>query len=258
MDQAPDILITNDDGIYAPGLAKLKEALKGLGSLKVVAPDSERSAMGHAITMLHPLRAVEVSQAGELFGLAVNGTPADCVKLAVHSLLPRLPRLVVSGINLGPNTGTNVLYSGTVSAATEGTILGIPSMAVSLGSFDKQSDFTAAGIYARQFAERILERGLPDGVLLNLNIPAVSRETIKGVRLTRLARYRYRDRYDRRQDPRGRDYFWLTGEDAEVLNPSSDADAVAVEQGYVSLTPLSYDLTCREFMPELAGWIQEK
>ena len=255
MDQTPDILITNDDGIHAPGLAELKGALEGLGNLKVVAPDSERSAMGHAITMLHPLRVVEVNHSGELFGLAINGTPADCVKLAVHSLLPRLPRLVVSGINLGPNTGTNVLYSGTVSAATEGTILGIPSMAVSLKSFDKQSDFTAAGIYARQFAERILERGLPDGILLNLNVPAIPKETIKGVRLTRLARYRYRDRYDRRQDPRGRDYFWLTGEDAEVLNPASDADAVAVEQGYVSLTPLSYDLTCRDFMPELEKWI---
>ncbi len=255
MDQTPDILITNDDGIHAPGLAELKGALGGLGNLKVVAPDSERSAMGHAITMLHPLRVVEVNHSGELFGLAINGTPADCVKLAVHSLLPRLPRLVVSGINLGPNTGTNVLYSGTVSAATEGTILGIPSMAVSLKSFDKQSDFTAAGIYARQFAERILERGLPDGILLNLNVPAIPKETIKGVRLTRLARYRYRDRYDRRQDPRGRDYFWLTGEDAEVLDPASDADAVAVEQGYVSLTPLSYDLTCRDFMPELEGWI---
>jgi 5'-nucleotidase len=255
MDQTPDILITNDDGIHAPGLREIKEALKGLGNLKVVAPDSERSAMGHAITMLHPLRVVEVSHGSELFGLAINGTPADCVKLAVHSLLPRLPRLVVSGINLGPNTGTNVLYSGTVSAATEGTILGIPSMAVSLRSFDKQSDFTPAGIYARQFAEKILARGLPDGILLNLNVPAIPKETIKGVRLTRLARYRYRDRYDRRQDPRGRDYFWLTGEDAEVLNPSSDADAVAVEQGYVSLTPLCYDLTCRDFMPELEGWI---
>jgi len=255
MDQRPDILITNDDGIHAPGLAELKGALEGLGNLKVVAPDSERSAMGHAITMLHPLRVVEVNHSGELFGLAINGTPADCVKLAVHSLLPRLPRLVVSGINLGPNTGTNVLYSGTVSAATEGTILGIPSMAVSLKSFDKQSDFTAAGIYARQFAERILERGLPDGILLNLNVPAIPKENIKGVRLTRLARYRYRDRYDCRQDPRGRDYFWLTGEDAEVLNPASDADAVAVEQGYVSLTPLSYDLTCRDFMPELEKWI---
>ncbi len=255
MDQAPDILITNDDGIHAPGLTELKEALKGLGSLQVVAPDTERSAMGHAITMLHPLRVVEVSRDREFFGLAVNGTPADCVKLAVHSLLPRLPRLVVSGINLGPNTGTNVLYSGTVSAAREGTILGIPSMAVSLRSFDRQSDFTSAGIYARQFAERIIERGLPDGILLNLNVPAIPKETIKGVRLTHLARYRYRDRYDRRQDPRGRDYFWLTGEDAEVLNPSSDADAMAVEQGYVSLTPLSYDLTCREFMQELERWI---
>jgi 5'-nucleotidase len=252
-----DILITNDDGIHAPGLAALKTALEPLGRVLVVAPDSERSAMGHAITILNPLRAFEIRRNEELFGLAVNGTPADCVKLAVHNLLPRPPKLVVSGINLGPNLGTNVLYSGTVSAATEGRILGIPSLAVSLRSFDAQSDFAPAGDYARQIAQLIMTHGLPDGILLNLNVPVIPQAKIKGIRLTRLAKYRYRDWYDHRQDPRGRDYFWLTGKDAEVLNPSPDTDDNAVEEGYVSLTPLCYDLSCLDFIPALRQWFDQ-
>jgi len=253
---ACDILITNDDGIHAPGLLALKEAMEAVGRVLVVAPDSERSAMGHAITILNPLRAFEISRNGVLFGLAVNGNPADCVKLAVHNLLSKPPKLVVSGINLGPNLGTNVLYSGTVSAATEGRILGIPSLAVSLRSYDAQSDFAPAGDYARRVAQLILEHGLPEGYLLNLNVPDLPAHKVKGLRLTRLARYRYRDWYDRRQDPRGRDYFWLTGKDAEVLNPGPDVDAVAVEEGYASLTPLCYDLSCLEFLPKLQAWLE--
>jgi len=251
----PDILITNDDGIHAPGLAVLREALEGLGNLHIIAPDTERSAAGHAITMLHILRVLEIRHNGRLFGRAVNGTPADCVKLALSNLLQKPPALVVSGINPGPNTGTNVLYSGTVSAAMEGTIYGIPSLAVSMGSLKSQQDFRPAGIYARRIAAQILEKGLPPGVMLNLNVPSLPSEQIKGIRLTHQARYQYNDKYEKRQDPRGWDYYWLSLEDAEVIDSSPYADAVAVAQGYVSLTPLSFDLTKHDFMHELQGWL---
>ncbi len=255
MTTAHDILLTNDDGVAAPGLAALERALDGLGRLVVVAPDAERSASGHAITMTNPLRLSEVARSPGVRGYAVNGTPADCVKLALHTLLPAPPRLVISGINLGPNTGTNVLYSGTVSAATEGTIFNIPSLAVSLRSYARDGDFSPAAHFAREFAARILSRGLPEGVLLNVNVPALPRDQIRGIRITRLARYRYRDSYDVRQDPRGRNYYWLTGEDAEILKPEPDLDAVAVEEGFVSVTPLCYDLTCLSFAGELRGWL---
>lgn len=254
MSEKVDILITNDDGIHAPGLAALKDALAGLGRLEVIAPDTERSAAGHAITMLHILRVMDIFRNGERFGRAVNGTPADCVKLAVSNLLEKPPHLVVSGINAGPNIGTNVLYSGTVSAAMEGTIYGIPSLAVSMGRLSRSHDYTAAAMYTRNIAQQILERGLPQGVMLNLNVPVGASEDIKGVRLTRQARLRYNDKYERRQDPRGRDYFWLSLEDVSVVDPTPDADAIALADGFVSLTPLSFDLTRRDFIRELEGW----
>jgi len=256
MEAIPEILITNDDGIYAPGIQELRKALAELGPVAVVAPDAERSAFGHAITMAKPLRASSVVREGVDYGTAVSGTPADCVKLAVHTLLPRYPRLVVSGINHGPNTGTNVLYSGTVSAAREGTIFNIPSLAVSLRSYKRDNDFSTAAAYARYFSRLILERGLPEGVMLNLNVPDLPAPEIKGIRLTRLARYRYRDSYEVREDPRGRTYYWLTGEDAEVLNPAPDVDAVAVDEGYVSVTPLNYNLTCETCFEDLNRWLR--
>lgn len=252
-----DLLLTNDDGIYARGLAELRAALTGLRPLLVVAPDSERSAFGHAITMVNPLRASELWINHDFLGLAVDGTPADCVKLAVHTLLAQRPRLVISGINLGQNTGTHVLYSGTVSAAREGTIFSIPSLAVSLCSYDRESDFAPAAAFARRFAELCLERGLPAGVMLNINVPALPAGKIRGVRITRMARFRYHDRYDVRQDPRGRTYYWLAGEEAEVLNPGPDVDTCAVEEGFVSVTPLQYDLTCRECLQGLQAWADE-
>jgi 5'-nucleotidase len=202
------------------------------------------------------LRAEEVVREGFSYGIAVNGTPADCVKLALHTLLPRFPRLVVSGINHGPNTGTNVLYSGTVSAAREGTIFNIPSLAVSLRSYRRDSNFATPAAYARHFARLILERGLPEGVMLNLNVPDLPPAEIKGIRLTRLARYRYHDSYEAREDPRGRTYYWLTGEEAEILAPAPDLDATALEAGYVSVTPLNYNLTCETSFPELQKWLQ--
>jgi 5'-nucleotidase len=250
MDYQADILISNDDGIHAPGLQALKKALSGLGSVLVVAPDVEKSAFGHGITLMTPLRTAEVFKDGEFFGLSVTGTPADCVKLALHTLMPKLPKLVVSGINLGPNAGTNVLYSGTVAAAREGTIFGVPSLAASLRSFQKEADFYLAAEYTRRFAEWMLSHPLPPGVLLNLNVPALPADKILGVKVTRVARYRYRDRYEIRLE-RGRTYYWLTGEDAEVIDPAPDLDSVAVDAGFVSVTPLGYDLTQEALRPSL-------
>jgi 5'/3'-nucleotidase len=250
----PTILITNDDGIHAPGLVALKEALEGLGTLRVIAPDTERSAAGHAITMMHILRVLDIHKNGDLFGQAVSGTPADCVKLAISNILPQLPDLVVSGINPGPNTGTNVLYSGTVSAAMEGTIYGIPSLAVSMGALKSKQDFRPAGQYARKLAKQMLDKGLPKGVMLNLNVPSLPQEKIKGIRLTEQANYHYNDKYEIRQDPRGRDYYWLSLEDAEVVEGTPAADAVAIAEGYASLTPLKFNLTSQEFMDDLKDW----
>ena len=225
-----------------------------MGTLRVIAPDTERSAAGHAITMMHILRVLDIYRNGDLYGQAVTGTPADCVKLAISNILPKSPDLVVSGINPGPNTGTNVLYSGTVSAAMEGTIYGIPSLAVSMGSLQSKQDYQPAGKYVRKLAEQMLAKGLPKGVMLNLNVPSLPQDQIKGIRLTHQANYHYNDKYEKRLDPRGREYYWLSLEDAEVIDSSSDADAVAIAEGYASLTPLQFNLTSQEFMNDLRKW----
>src|SRR6266480_3888800 len=176
----PLILLTNDDGIYAQGILAAWQELRKIGDVEVVAPDAERSAVGHAITLLLPLRAKEVVRRNVRFGYGVNGMPADCVKIAVKAILPRPPDLVVSGINLGANTGTNVIYSGTVSAATEARILGVPSIAISLGTFTDPQWAYAAEL-GRRVGERVLEHGLPRKVLLNVNVPNLPRDQIRGV-----------------------------------------------------------------------------
>ncbi|MCD4813557.1 5'/3'-nucleotidase SurE [bacterium] len=255
MSNKPKILITNDDGIHAPGLAALAEVMQELGDIEVVAPDTERSAAGHAITMLHILRVFDIYKNGDVFGRAVNGTPADCVKLALSNLIAKPPQLVVSGVNPGPNTGTNVLYSGTVSAAMEGAIYGIPSLAVSMGTLKNKQDFRPAQFYARQVAAMMLEKGLPKGVMLNLNVPSLPQEAIKGLKTTFQSVYQYNDSYEKRKDPRGRDYYWLSLEDAQVLDDSPDADANAVAAGYASLTPLSLNLTQRDFLGKMKEWM---
>lgn len=255
MASKPKILITNDDGIHAPGIAALAEAMQDLGDIEVVAPDTERSAAGHAITMLHILRAFPITKDGRLFGQAVNGTPADCVKLALSNLLAAPPQLVVSGVNPGPNTGTNVLYSGTVSAAMEGAIYGVPSLAVSMGTLKNDQDFSPAQYYAKKVAATILEKGLPNGIMLNLNVPSLPQAEIKGLKATFQSIYQYNDRYEKRHDPRGRDYYWLSLEDAQVMDDSPDADANAIADGYASLTPLSLNLTQRDFLEKMKKWL---
>lgn len=251
-DKPISILVTNDDGIYAPGIFHLRQALEGLGNITVVAPLIEKSAVGHAITISDPLRVVEVDREGQFFGFAVNGTPADCVKLGGQSLMDRYPDIVVSGINLGPNTATNIIYSGTVSAAAEGIIMGIPSLAISLASFTKQ-EFTYAGKVARQLTQEILKNGLPDGTLLNVNVPALQEDEIEGVVVTRQGKGRYQEAFDKRIDPNNRTYYWLTGKKM-LLDTEDDVDDLVVMQKKVSITPVHYDLTNYKFLEELAKW----
>lgn len=255
MKSEPTILITNDDGIHAPGIIALQAALAPLGRVIVVAPDAERSASGHALTMVQTLRVSTFDLNGEQFGYAVNGTPADCVKLAINNLLPQPPDIVVSGINPGPNTGTNVLYSGTVSAAMEGVICGVPALALSMGVLRGGHDFSYAGEVAKQVTQKVLTQGLPGNMLLNINVPSISKAEIKGMKITKQGHFRYQDRYELRQDPRGRDYYWLSLEDVAVIDPQPDTDAVVLAQGYVSITPIHHDLTAYSHMQHLERWI---
>jgi len=235
------VLVSNDDGIHAPGLHALHEAVRDLGDVRVVAPAAEQSAVGHAITLSDPIKCREVLKDGKPFGHAIGGTPADSVKLAVYALLDRQPDLLMSGINLGPNAGISVIYSGTVSAATEGTILGIPSIAVSLNTFTDPIWDTAKRV-ARRVAELVLARGLPAETLLNVNVPNLPYDQVKGLRITRMGRSRFVEVFHRRTDPRGNLYYWMDGE-MELLGDSGGTDIQALEEGFVSITPIWFDLT---------------
>jgi len=251
-DKSPKILLSNDDGINAPGLAALYKEMKKLGDVTVVAPDSERSAVGHAITIADPLRVWNYEKNGETFGYAVNGTPADCIKIAYWALLKEKPDIVVSGINLGSNTGINAIYSGTVSAATEGTILEIPSFAISLTTYTEPV-FTYAAKFARKLADIVLQKSLPRGTFLNVNVPNVPEEEIQGIVVTRQGRANYHEHFDKRVDPQKRVYYWLTGKKVE-LDEDGDVDDIAIRQKKVSITPLHYDLTNYDYLEEIKSW----
>lgn len=239
------ILVTNDDGVHAAGLAALADALADLGEVYVVAPDREQSAVGHALTLHRPLR---VDQLGER-RFAVNGTPSDCVNLGILGLLPERPVLVASGINHGSNLGEDVTYSGTVSAAMEGTLLGVLSMAVSLSEPDG-SGFDEAGAVARAVATRLLVEGVPPLTLVNVNVP---RGAVKGVRVARLGHRVYSEKAVRETDPRGRPYYWI-GAGPPVWEEDGDSDIAAVHNGYAAVTPLHLDLTHHGALRGMAGW----
>ena len=238
----PTILLCNDDGIHAPGISVLHTAVRDLGELRVVAPDVERSAAGHAITLTEPIKSTPVEKNGVFFGDAIGGTPADCVKLAVCALMEDTPPdIVLSGINLGSNTGISVIYSGTVSAATEGVILGIPSVAFSLCTY-ADPEWEMAGRMAAELTKKIIKNPPPPGVLLNINLPNLPYDELKGVRVTRMGRSRFIEKFHKRLDPRGRIYYWLDGE-LEVHDEGEDVDIYAVQDGYVSVTPIQLDMT---------------
>jgi 5'-nucleotidase len=218
----------------------------------VVAPDAERSSVGHAITTLTPLRVKEFRRGRDLVGYATNGTPADCVKIGVGAIVERRPDLVASGINLGPNTATNVIYSGTVSAATEARILGIPSIAISLGTLTNPLWSYAAAL-GRRVAAQVLERGLPPKVLLNVNVPNLPRSEIRGIRVTRQGDSQYEESYALGEDPRGQPYYWLAGS-YRMRDDDPETDAWALANGYVSITPVTFDLTAHGARQALTGW----
>ncbi|MCI0547217.1 MAG: 5'/3'-nucleotidase SurE [Candidatus Rokubacteria bacterium] len=243
------ILVTNDDGIHAAGVRALAAALDELGEVYVIAPDREQSAVGHALTLHRPLRADPVGERR----FAVNGTPSDCVNLAVLGLLPEPPVLVVSGINHGSNLGDDITYSGTVSAAMEGSLLGIPSMAVSQvdpPAGHDASGFANAGQVARAIAARLLVEGLPPQTLLNVNVP---RERPAGVKFARLGHRVYRDKAVQNVDPRGRTYYWI-GAGPPVWEDDTDSDIAAVHAGFVSVTPVQLDLTHHGALRRMADW----
>ena len=247
------ILVTNDDGINAPGLEALRLALAPLGRLIVFAPDHNWSAAGHTKTMHKPLRVSRVELADGTEAYTTTGAPSDCVALALLGLLPERPDLVVSGINQGPNLGHDVTYSGTVAGAMEAVITGLPAVAASLDSYESH-DFSLAARVTARIVEQVLRRGLPVGVFLNVNAPCLPPGSEpKGIAITRMGRRVYRDVLIERQDPRGRPYYWIGG-DIPGGHPDEGTDIWAVANGYMSVTPMGLDLTAREAMKEIEGW----
>ena len=231
------VLLSNDDGIQSEGLAALEMSLGHVGEIYTVAPDRAQSSMSHALTLHRPLRVQELAPRR----LAVDGTPVDCVKLSLTGLLPVRPHLIISGINKGPNLGDDIIYSGTVSAAIEGALLGIPAIAVSLVTF-KNFDFRAAAEFTATLVDRIVERGIPPKTLLNVNVPAIPKQDIKGWQITRMGKRHYSETIVERIDPRGGKYYWIGGDDLGFANDDG-TDCHAVNEGYVSVTPLQVDLT---------------
>ena len=248
----PLILICNDDGIYAPGILALFNAVRGLGEVAIVAPASEQSCTGHSITLNNPIKIARVRRNKEFEGYGVYGTQADCVKLALSSLLPGIPRLVISGINLGPNAGISVLYSGTVSAAAEGAILGIPSMAVSLATFTKPVWKTAARA-ARLLAKKIISCGLPPNTLLNVNVPNLPYGRLRGTAITSMGHSRFAEVFHERKNPSGDTYYWMDGE-LEITGKTEGTDIRALSEGYVTVTPIRFDLTDTAALAALKKW----
>ena len=247
-EERPLILVSNDDGIGSAGLKMLAESLNELGEVVVVAPDRERSAAGHSLTLSRPLRASHLDERW----YSVDGTPTDCITLAVMGLLPRRPDLVAAGINHGSNMGDDVTYSGTVSSAMEATLQGIPAFAMSVAG-DGDFDFRAAAQFSKRLAEEILQRGLPRDTLLNVNVPNLPPGAIRGVAVTRQGRRVYGETVVRKIDPRGKAYYWIGGA-APVWERLGETDYEAVSAGWISLTPLHLDLTNHRVIDELKAW----
>ena len=256
-DALPLILITNDDGIQARGIKALVEALDGLGQIWVVAPEDERSGTSHAITLKEPLRVRTGNwfEQENVHAFSVSGNPVDCVKMGVYKICPRRPDLVVSGINQGPNSAINVIYSGTVGGGLEGAVQDIPSLALSLVAWRGGSYETSKHV-ARRLAEMALRGGVPEGVVLNVNIPELDLDELKGYRVVRQARSRWEESFEERIDPFGRPYHWLTGQ-MNVLDDGDDTDLVALEAGYVSVTPIRPDITSYKDMPAIEAALMQ-
>jgi 5'-nucleotidase len=251
------ILLCNDDGIEAKGLKVLADTLKSSADLFIVAPDTERSAVGHAITIIDPLKVKEHFHNDELFGYAVSGTPADCVKLALCSLMDEKPDLIISGINQGANLGTDIIYSGTVSAATEGTLLGIPSVAVSVNSYERTARFDTAAAVICELLDFLPDFSMPEGTLLNVNVPNIPRQDIGGYRITSQGKSKYVEDYVQRIDPRGNVYYWIDGSLVDI-EEKDHADYRAIQDNCVSITPIHFDVTNYDYMHSIKSRIETK
>lgn len=245
------ILITNDDGITAPGIAALVDVMRKLGDVVVVAPDKPQSGMGHAITINSTLRINKVTIYGVKEEYSCTGTPVDCVKIAVNRILKRKPDLCVSGINHGANSSINVIYSGTMSAAVEGAIEGIPSIGFSLCQHSIDADFTASKKIVKIIAERVLKNGLPKDVCLNVNIPKSKYDELKGIKVCRQARANWIEELDERKDPSGNSYFWLTGRFDNYDLGKKDTDIWALDNNYVSVVPTQFDMTAHASLKQI-------
>lgn len=249
----PLILVTNDDGVFAPGLRVLTEVAKKHGDVVVVAPDKPQSGMGHAVTINGILRFAAVDLLEGVTAYSTTGTPVDCVKLAIFKVLNRKPDLLLSGINHGANSSINVIYSGTMSAALEGAVEGIPSVGFSSLDHRHSADLEGARYVADVVVGNMLRHGLAEGICLNVNIPACPKDALKGIRVCRQAKAFWLDEFDHRTDPGGKDYFWLTGQ-FKNFDKGEDTDEYALEHQYVSVVPVHYDLTAYHAIPQLQQW----
>lgn len=250
------ILVSNDDGIDSAGIHALVNSLKEIAEVTVVAPHTEQSAVGHSITMQTPLRVFEYHKDGKFFGYAVGGTPADCVKMGIRNLMTSPPDLVVSGINHGSNTAINIIYSGTVSAAREAAIMDVPAIAISITSHAVK-DFSFPAKVAQMLVKEVHEKGLPLGTMLNVNVPNIPEEKISGILVTKQGKSKWDDIYEKRVDPYGRNYYWLTGNLLEV-DHELDIDQAAIKNNYVSVSPIHFDLTDYKTFDSMKEWNIEK
>ncbi len=248
----PLILVSNDDGITAPGVRALIQVMNEIGDVVVVAPDSPQSGKGHAITLDSILECIPITiDQGEQIEYSCSGTPADCVKIAKHEILNRKPDLCVSGINHGSNASINVVYSGTMSAAIEAGIEGIPAIGFSLLDYSWKANFENLKPFIKQITTKVLNEGLPDGVILNVNFPKT--ENIKGIKVCRQARAVWKEKFEKRTNPQGKEYYWLTGV-FDNLDKGEDTDIYALEQDFVSVVPVKFDLTAHHFIQNLNSW----
>ncbi len=252
--ERPLILITNDDGISAPGIRALIDVISQIAEVIVVAPDKPQSATGHAITINNTLYLNKISKDNDVITeYSCSGTPVDCVKIAVNEILKRKPDLCVSGINHGSNSSINVIYSGTMSAAVEAGIEGIPAIGFSLLDYDWNANFEDAKSFVKSITLEVLKNKLPQGVVLNVNFPKLKEKEIKGIKICRQANALWMEKFDKRQTPQGRDYFWLTGEFVNQ-DKGEDTDEWALENGYISIVPVQFDLTAHHAIQNLTQW----
>lgn len=246
----PLILVTNDDGITAPGIRNLISFMNEIGEVIVVAPNSPQSGKGHAITIDSTLTFEEIGLGGPQKDYSLSGTPVDCVKFALNKILPRKPDLVVSGINHGANSSINVIYSGTMSAAVEAGVEGLQAIGFSLLDFSWDADFSQAKDHIQDIVRKVLENPLPKGTVLNVNIPKLKKEEIKGVKVCRQANAKWEENFDERINPHGKKYYWLSGY-FNNMDDGHDADETALEDGYISIVPVKFDLTAHEHLQHL-------